>query len=250
MNGSFENEIRSVCIATYNGEKYIRQQLESIQYQLSEHDEIIISDDSSTDKTIEIIESINDARIKLFKKNMFKSPIYNFENCIAHATGDVIFMSDQDDLWLPHKVATVCEVFRDNPDVTLVASDAQIINEQGDIVLDTFYPGLIKFTSKVIPTIIKNRFLGCTLAFRRSMLEVLLPFPPHLPMHDSWIGIINQLYGGVYFIDKPLIAYRRHSQNFSSSTHASVLQMIAWRLRLIIAVLGRFWKCKARNNVI
>lgn len=240
----------SVCIATCNGEKYIRQQLESIQIQLSEHDEIIISDDSSTDGTIEIIKNLNDPRIKLLENNTFKSPIYNFENCISHASGDVIFMSDQDDLWLPHKVATVSAVFRDHPDVTLVASDAQIINEQDEIVMDTFYPGHIKFTSKVIPIIIKNRFLGCTLAFRRSMLDVLLPFPPHLPMHDSWIGIINQLYGGVYFVTDPLIAYRRHTQNFSSSTHASILQMVTWRLRLVIAMLGRLWKCKTRKSII
>jgi glycosyltransferase involved in cell wall biosynthesis len=239
----------SICIATYNGDKYVRQQIESIQPQLSGHDEIIISDDSSTDRTIEIIEDINDSRIRLFK-NSFKSPIYNFEYCFTKATGDIIFISDQDDLWLPNKVATICTVFQDNPSITLVASDAQIIDENGEIVVNTFYSDHMKFTSKVIPIIIKNRFLGCTLAFRRSILEVLLPFPSHLPMHDSWIGIINQLYGRVHFINTPLISYRRHSQNFSSSTHSSLLQMIKWRLRLTIAVIGRVWKYKGRKFVI
>jgi hypothetical protein len=74
------------------------------------------------------------------------------------------------------------------------------------------------------------------------MLEVMLPFPSNLPMHDSWIGIMNQLFGSVYFIDTPLIAYRRHSRNFSPSTHAGLARMITWRWNLATAVIGRVLK--------
>lgn len=233
----------SVCVATYNGEKFIRKQLESILPQLSDVDEIIVSDDSSNDKTMEVVESFKDKRIKILKGNNFRSPIYNFENCISHAVGSIIVLSDQDDLWLPGKISAIQTVFRDNPEVTLVASDAKIVNGKGDVIRNTFYPGDVKFSSKVLHTIIKNHFLGCTLAFRSSVLGVVLPFPAHLPMHDSWIGIMNQIYGRVHFIETPLVAYRRHSQNFSSSTHASIYQMIKWRLWLVCAVLGRMWKC-------
>ena len=87
----------SVCIATYNGEHYINQQLKSILSQLSYNDEIIISDDSSNDKTINIIESFNDKRIKLLKYQKYFNPIYNFENTLKNVSGDYIFLSDQDD---------------------------------------------------------------------------------------------------------------------------------------------------------
>ncbi len=231
----------SVCIATYNGGKYIRQQLLSILPQLADG-EVIISDDSSTDNTLTLIRELDDPRIRLYSHNQFRSPIYNFEFCISHAQGEIIFMSDQDDLWMPHKMATTMAVFKDNPRVTLVASDARIINERDEIVHDSFYSNRLTFTSKVLPNIVKNRYLGCTLAFRRSMLEVLLPFPRNLPMHDSWIGIMNQLFGSVYFVETPLIAYRRHSQNFSSSVHASLPKMIAWRWNLTKALISRWMK--------
>ena len=88
----------SVCMATYNGEKYIEEQLKSILSQLGENDEVIVSDDSSTDNTLAIVESFNDVRIKIFPNNKFHSPIFNFENALKQATGDYIFLSDQDDV--------------------------------------------------------------------------------------------------------------------------------------------------------
>jgi len=97
----------SVCMASYNGEKYIRQQIDSILPQLGESDELIISDDSSTDDTISVVKSINDNRIKLIKDQKFKSPVSNFENAIKNATGDFIFLCDQDDIWQPNKVESV-----------------------------------------------------------------------------------------------------------------------------------------------
>ena len=101
----------SVCIATYNGEKYIIKQLESILPQLREADEIVISDDSSSDRTIALIEQLNDPRIRILKDQKFRNPIYNFENAMLNAKGDFIFLSDQDDIWMPEKVAVQTEIF-------------------------------------------------------------------------------------------------------------------------------------------
>jgi len=93
----------SVCMATYNGERYLKEQLDSILKQLSFTDEIIISDDGSQDRTIEIIESFGDSRIKLFHSTQ-QNLIYNFENALSKASGDIIFLSDQDDIWYENKV--------------------------------------------------------------------------------------------------------------------------------------------------
>lgn len=97
----------SVCVATYNGEMYIRQQLQSILCQLADSDEVIISDDGSTDGTLTVIREINDKRIRLIDGPRRQSPTLNFENALRQAKGDHIFLSDQDDVWKPEKVA-VC----------------------------------------------------------------------------------------------------------------------------------------------
>ena len=94
----------SVCIATYNGERYIREQLDSILSQLSLDDEVIISDDGSKDSTIEIISSYLDSRIKVFKNNGKHGYVGNFENALNHSSGDFIFLSDQDDIWELQKI--------------------------------------------------------------------------------------------------------------------------------------------------
>jgi len=226
----------SVCIATYNGERFIKQQLESILNQLGSNDEIIISDDSSTDNTLNIIREFDDSRIHVYVENKFRSPISNFEFCISKAQGDIIFLSDQDDLWMPTKVEEVCSVFQKNCLVSLVSSNAMVIDENNEVIKNRFFQHNFKFTSSIIQNIIKNRFLGCTLAFRGSMKNRILPFPPRLPMHDMWIGIICKLFGDVYFIDKPLIAYRRHASNFTPKSHASPIKMFYWRFNLLIAL--------------
>lgn len=231
----------SVCIATYNGEKYIKNQLDSILVQLHENDEIIISDDSSTDKTIEIIKSFNDKRIVLYENQKFKSPIFNFENSLMYASGDYIFLSDQDDIWLPNKVKTM-KKFLLNYD--LVLSDADIIDSNGNILKKSFYQmngskkGLVK-------NIIKNSYLGCTMAFKKKILQKSLPFPRDISMHDWWIGLIAELYGTTYFIDEKLIHYRRHGHNASpagETSHYSFSEKLLFRLLMLKNLILRYFK--------
>ena len=229
----------SVCMATFNGEKYIVPQLLSILSQLSEDDEVIISDDSSMDNTLVLVRELNDPRIRIFTNNQFRTPIYNFEFCLTKATGDIILLADQDDIWLPKKVMNIMKVFSNDPDLTLVASDAQIVDARGEAMAETFYPAGFTFTSNVLPNIVRNRFLGCSLAMRRRILPVVLPFPRRIPMHDSWLGIMNQLFGKVHFINTPLLAYRRHDANFSPSKRADIICLLTWRWNLVKAILGR-----------
>jgi glycosyltransferase involved in cell wall biosynthesis len=121
----------SVCMATRNGEKYIKQQLSSILKQLSKNDEVIISDDSSTDNTIDIIKSFEDKRIKIYANNKFYSPVYNFENALLRSTGDIIFLSDQDDIWEDKKIRVMYELLKR---YDLVVSDCTIIDRKGKVL--------------------------------------------------------------------------------------------------------------------
>lgn len=200
----------SVCMATYNGEKYIKQQLQSILSQLSDSDEVIVSDDASVDNTISIIESFADPRIKIFHSHC-KSPVFNFENALLHSSGDIIFLSDQDDIWLPDKVKITLEYMKI---YNCVISDAAVINDQGDTVCDSFFklnnskPGLLM-------NLVSNAYLGCAMCFDRKILECALPFPKDIEMHDRWLGLVSEVYGKTYFCDEILFKYRRHSDNFS-----------------------------------
>jgi len=207
----------SVCIATYNGERYIKTQLDSILSQLSEGDEVIISDDGSTDRTVEIIKEYTEDNIILLEKQSFKSPVFNFEHALKHAKNEFIFLSDQDDLWSKEKVEVMLKHLQVHD---LVISDASIIDSEGHEIGDSFFkqngsaPGLLR-------NIVKNSYIGCTMAFNRKVLEHALPFPKEIPMHDWWIGLIAELFGKTYFCKQKLTAYRRHESNASASAGQS-----------------------------
>lgn len=222
----------SVCMATYNGEKYIREQLDSILIQLSKEDEVVISDDSSTDRTIAIIKEFKDDRVVLFENQKFRSPIFNFENSLSYARGDVIILSDQDDIWKPDKVEVLLRFINK---YDLLLSDAEVIDKDGSIIEDSFYR---KNGSKkgLLNNIIKNSYLGCTMAFNRHILDMSLPFPKDLPMHDWWIGLVGELYGETYFIKEKLISHRRHDNNASRTSlnsEYSFTRKVLFRISII-----------------
>jgi glycosyltransferase involved in cell wall biosynthesis len=129
----------SVCMATYNGCEYVKDQISSILVQLRADDELIIVDDKSTDITLQILDEFNDSRIKIIKNEINLGVIKNFEKAINNASGNLIFLSDQDDVWLPNKVEKILQVFQKYPDITLILSDAQIIDSEGQITADSFF---------------------------------------------------------------------------------------------------------------
>ncbi len=208
----------SVCIPTYNGEKYIRRQLETILNQLDEEDEVIISDDSSTDSTLAIVESFQDPRIKILRGNTFHSPIFNMENALKHSTGEYIFLADQDDVWLDGKIDDMLPLLRD---YDLVVSDCKVVDAHEDVIQPSFFK-LLNSGRGFIKNLMKNTYIGCCMAFRRSVLSYSLPFPSNIPMHDVWIALnVDFRKGNILFYEKPLILYRRHGDNTSSCSEPS-----------------------------
>jgi glycosyltransferase involved in cell wall biosynthesis len=221
----------SVCMATYNGERFIREQLASILGQLVDGDEVVIVDDASTDGTLSIVESFGDERVRIIKQPSNRGVLRTFNRALEGASGDIIFLSDQDDVWHADKVMKISRAFSSRPDVSLVISDSHIIDGSGNVTAETrFKSG--KFHPGPWQNFVRNRYLGCAMAFRRSLLQYCLPFPSDVPQHDMWIGIVNQLIGKTCFIDEPLMSYRRHDRNISPAKHASIGQMIRWRWAL------------------
>ena len=224
----------SVCMAIYNGATYIQPQMRSILVQLRAADEVVVVDDASQDNSTKLLCDLSDARVRVYRNERNLGVLASFEKAMRLAHGDILFLSDQDDLWLPRKVDKIIEAFSLNSEITLVASDAQIIDESGFVVADSFFMQHGRFSKGVMHNLFKNKYLGCTLAFRKSMLDHFLPIPEDVPMHDMWFGLLNDIYGKTAYIDQPLIAYRRHGKNLSPFlVGGSAVQKIVWRWHLV-----------------
>ena len=205
----------SVCMATRNGARFICRQLESILAQLAPDDEVVISDDSSTDDTIAIIRSFADPRIRLLENNTFYSPIFNIENALQQARGDIIVLSDQDDIWLDNRISVVKERFRQKrAPVYLMALDGSVIDEHDNVTVESIF-AKIKAAPGLTKNIYNNTYMGCCLAFSRELLEIALPFPRLIPMHDMWLGLLAEIFGKVEFVPEKTILYRKHTASLT-----------------------------------
>lgn len=235
----------SVCMATYNGRRYIAQQLKTILRQLEYDDELIISDDSSTDNTIEIIKSFNDGRIRLFPENKFYNPLYNIENAVKKATGDVIVLSDQDDVWLDNKLTVIRARFANKPSpVYLIALDGCVIDENERVIYDSIFKK-INAGKGILKNIYDNTYMGCCLAFSKELLKLALPFPKNIRMHDMWLGLLSEIFGTVEFVPEKTIKYRKHSGSFTDFRRRfDPMKQIKRRYFLSYHLIKRFFEVR------
>jgi len=201
-------------MATFNGAEFLSEQIESILVQLGPDDELIISDDGSVDETLPVISTFHDKRIRKVLNNGMAGYSSNFCNAIDHAKGDIIFLSDQDDVWMPNKVKS-CLMHLDNVD--FVVHDAMVV-DSNLVDLGYSYFNYRKVKKGFFNNFIKIGYLGCCMAFRREVLFRSNPMPlkPGVITHDSWLTLIAELYYKVAIIDESLIMYRRHSNNVSN----------------------------------
>ena len=233
-------------MATYNGALFIEGQLRSILCQLSATDEVIVVDDHSSDTTLDVVKRVNDSRIKIYPNESNLGVLRTFERTIRLASGEIIFLSDQDDIWYPEKVRCFLQAFDKYPEMTLVLSDTKVINDGGEVIAESFFKRLGGYSHHLLHNIVKNKHLGCTMAFRRCMVDKFLPFPVDVPQHDIWIGCVNSIYGKSLFLDSPLMAYRRHQYNTSPIKRQGLVQILVWRWKLIKNLSLRFMRLKRR----
>jgi len=231
----------SVCLAVYNGEIFIAEQINSILIQLGDEDEIVVSDDSSTDNTIKVLDSFNDKRIKILRNPRKKNLIFNFENSLRNAKGDIILTSDHDDIWLPGRV----EYYRNRlKEYDMVVTDSSVINAKGEIIHHSFFD-LRNSGKGFMKNLLMNTYIGCCLGFKKEMLKYYLPFPKDIPMHDIWMGIVSELTGKVTFDKEVFLLYRRHGNNISTTsekTKSSIFRLIIYRWNIIKYFPLIFWR--------
>jgi glycosyltransferase involved in cell wall biosynthesis len=240
--------MRSVVLASCQGERYIGEQLDSILPQLGPEDELVISDDASTDRTREVAAQRGDSRIRILANRERVGYVANFQRAFKASLGSQIFFSDQDDVWLPHKVATLDAALLEN---ACVGSDAAVVDDELRPLYRSYFEcrGARNFSKLSI--YLKPSIIGSTLACRREYLEGLLPFPIGIP-HDFWITLNAAYDRTLGVIETPLILYRRHPSAVSvtaTSNRRALSTITAERARLISEMLFRrlFHRSQARH---
>lgn len=231
----------SVCMPVYNGMPYLQEQVESILQQLEFNDELVVSDDGSSDVGIAWLHSLSDARVRILQETPARHPSYNLEKALKAARGEYILLADQDDIWLTGKVDLMLTALQSH---ALVVHDCMVTNEKLEVQVPSFFamhgsgPGLLK-------NFIRNSYLGCCMGFRRELLDKALPFPKGIGMHDIWLGLVAALWFKTTFIPEKLVFYRRHGKNASTTSDKSKLslwQQLQLRLTLARQLAGTLFK--------
>lgn len=211
----------SIAMATYNGEQYLQTQLDSLASQTRLPDELVISDDGSSDSTIEIAEGFAASStfdVKVLKNTNRLGYIKNFERALLHCSGEIIALSDQDDIWLPEKLAKQGGLIEMNPSIGGVFSDAFLMYDQSIGTKQSVWD-IINFgpadqdelrSGRCCPVAVTGKkAMGCTLMFRASLMEKIVPIPA-IWEHDAWIAWMISIYSRLDSIPERLIQHRIH----------------------------------------
>lgn len=213
----------SIALCTYNGAKFLREQLESYVIQTRLPDELIIGEDCSTDETVEIINEFKETApfpVKLHINSENLGSTKNFEETIQRCTGDIIFLSDQDDIWLPEKISVLEKSLAENPDVGLVFSDAELIDDQGKLLKTNLWDFTftkidqesVRSGNSLEVLLRHNVVTGAASAFRSDLIPLFTPIETKIAdvIHDGWIALLCSVHSKLKFVDKRLIHYRQH----------------------------------------
>lgn len=223
----------SVAICTYNGEKYIYDQIKSIIDQTRRPDEIIIFDDASYDNTINEIKRavLNyNGVCKLFinKKNVGYEK--NFYQAICATSGDIVFLSDQDDVWMKNKIEKIEKIFYKEKDISLVVHDVEVCDSDLHCIQPSTwnYEGFCGFSeNEIFKSVLEgNHVQGCASAVRKEMISSFGKSFPNEVSHDAWIGLICAMYGKIYYTNDVLLKYRQHANNTLGARASKRVQLL------------------------
>ncbi|MFT4856189.1 MAG: glycosyltransferase involved in cell wall biosynthesis [Algoriphagus sp.] len=223
----FDNEemskpLVSVVMATYNGAQYLQEQVESILSQSYSSIEFIIFDDCSTDDTVKILEEYqNQGKLKFFRNVSNCGYVRNFERAIQEAKGELIALADQDDIWAVSKLE---QLTQEIGEYLLIHSDARLIDDKGVEIALSFEKSARKMAipQSMTEALLNGFVTGCTCLFKRELLEIALPFPDQLHIHDKWLGVLAYSKGGLKYLKEPLTDYRQHINNNIGALQSTV----------------------------
>ena len=226
-------------MAVYNGEEFIKEQIDSIIKMMSVEDELVISYDVSTDSSLEIIKQYveKDSRIRIVYDSGH-SVESNFNNAVKNCEGKYIFLSDQDDVWINDKINKMCEYFENHSDTSVLISDGYMTDCNLNVLHEIF--DILHTTTNPFYNYVKGTFLGCQMAFCSNLKEKIWPVPEKYHIaHDLWLGVIGQAYGKVDLYNEKLILHRLHDGNFSNTSRMSFFYRIINRCMFFCLLVGR-----------
>jgi glycosyltransferase involved in cell wall biosynthesis len=234
-----ERSVRaSVCMASYNGSAHVVQQLESILAQLEPEDEVVVVDDASTDSSADVIAGVEDGRIRLIRSPANRGYVRTFEAALTASRGRYIFLSDQDDIWLPGRLDLMIDALSASP---VVASNFSFFGQAPRAIESLRLKAedsTRKWTNLLLLWIGVRPYYGCAMAFRRDVAPLILPFPAFLhETHDQWIAMVGNLAGGMRHLEQDTLSRRLHDTNTTPKTVRSPLLILRSRIMLARAFL-------------
>jgi len=241
----------SVCMATYNGQDYISEQINSILPQLNRDDEIIIVDDYSTDNTISILRSIQDSRIKLFYNSKNRGYIFTFSKALSLSKNDIVFLSDQDDIWIQGRVKLMTQKLYE-AGTLVITSNFNLLFSNGQIESEPF--GKLKSvdSTKYVRNIIgifrgNMNYFGCTMAIKRELLTVILPIPFFVRSHDLWIAMAGNLLSSNLHMDEITLVRRIHISN-ATNPNRSIVNKLMTRFEFVVSIVCLVMRKRKMKN--
>lgn len=242
----------TVCMATFNGEQFLEEQIDSILSEFTEFDQLVVVDDCSKDRTLDILMSFaaRDARILVLKNESNLGVVKTFEVSLSNAANEIIFLADQDDIWVAGRIDSCLDILANKPEVSAVLVNAELLafNEKTG---RSFYSSDAGPSLTLLSQLLKNKVIGCCFCFRKPVLKLALPFVSGISMHDWWLGCCSLLVGNIYFLDENKIYYRRHSNNASPAKRRAVGVVFKSRIKdlsCFMRLLSRFL-CKGLKRV-
>lgn len=217
----------SIALATYNGAAYLGEQLASLVDQDRRPDEIVVCDDGSSDDTLQILSAFAQAApfpVRIFENEQNLGYALNFARAISLCTGDIIFLSDQDDVWFPTKISTVEQQFLHNESTFVVVNNAEIADEKLQKTGLTVSGQLLSAGNTT-----DQLLLGCCIAFRARLTPLVLPVPHEIHGHDGWINTLGATLKVRVFLQDVLQLYRRHGANTSDAITTRVKKASRWK---------------------
>jgi glycosyltransferase involved in cell wall biosynthesis len=219
----------SVCMATYNGAAFLRAQVESILAQLAPLDELVVVDDASSDGTLQVLEEFGDARILVHRNAHNIGHVQSFARALSLARHDILFMSDQDDIWLPGRVAAMVSAL-DRSGARLVTGNSRFIDRDGrPAAFDcegVSAARSARHASNILDIFAGRRnYYGCAMALRRELMPLVLPMPSFVESHDLWIAMAANVARANVHIDEETLARRVHGNNASVVSRPLALKL-------------------------
>ncbi len=227
----------SIAMCTFNGDRYLEEQLDSFAFQTRLPDEIIICDDGSSDNTLSIIEKFSNKAsfpVRIFTNKIRLGSTKNFEKAISYCKGDIIALSDQDDVWFSNKLGCIENIFQTSPKIGAVVSNGEVVNELlqplnyrlwDSFGFDKYNQNIVR-AGKALDVLLKrNVVTGAAMAFKSDLRNIYLPIPSSW-VHDGWIALLISFFAELVITPEPLIKYRTHSEQQIGGQKKNLLDKI------------------------